>query len=324
MKIIKLENSKIEKVVELWNNEVSNTQIYKPFTVETFKEKFINNPFYNSKGSLVLLLNDEIIGYGNAIFKDNVENTPGFITCVIIKKEYQRKGYGTKLLNALELFLKENNKTHIRQLFLNPISLEWFIPNTKNHDHPNAPAVEYNSPFYLFLLANGYNVSGQQQDAYYLNITKYEVPEKIIKINKNNEKNGYYITFYEEGKHHGFKELFEALRNPLWHEAVKNNLKKDKPNKMLVVVKDNLILGWTGPLFTTSSKRGYFAGIGIHPDIQGLGIGSSLFSELIYQSKINGSEFMSLFTGSENPARNIYLRAGFKIVKSFAVLRKEI
>ena len=93
---------------------------------------------------------------------------------------------------------------------------------------------------------------------------------------------------------------------------------------MLVVVKNNKILGWTGPLFTTNSKRGYFAGIGIHPNIQGLGIGSSLFSELIYQSKINGSQFMSLFTGSENPARNIYLKAGFKIVKSFAVLRKEI
>ena len=272
----------------------------------------------------MLKLNNEIIGYGNAVFKDKNETTPGFITCVVIKKQYQRKGYGSLLLKALELFLKENNKKYIRQLFLNPISLEWIIPNTNNHDHPNAPAVEYNSPFYLFLLANGYNINGQQQDAFYLNITNYEIPDKIKEINNKNERNGYYITFYEEDKHHGFKELFEALNNPLWYEAVKNNLKKDNPNKMLVVVKNNKILGWTGPLFTTNSKRGYFAGIGIHPNIQGLGIGSSLFSELIYQSKINGSEFMSLFTGSENPARKIYLKAGFKIVKSFAVLRKEI
>ncbi|HHT55800.1 MAG TPA: GNAT family N-acetyltransferase [Acholeplasma sp.] len=324
MNIVKLEKYMIEEVVNIWNTEVSASGIYKPFTTKSFQETFINNNSYNKEGSLVIKLNNEIIGYGNAVFKDKNETTPGFITCVVIKKAYQRKGYGTILLKELENFLKANNKNYIRQLFLNPISLEWIIPNTNNHDHPNAPAVEYNSAFYLFLLANGYNVSGQQQDAFYLNITNYEIPDKIKQINNKNESNGYYITFYEKEKHHGFKELFEALNNPLWYEAVKNNLKLDKPHKMLVVVKNNKILGWTGPLFTTNSKRGYFAGIGIHPNIQGLGIGSSLFSELIYQSKINGSQFMSLFTGSENPARNIYLKAGFKIVKSFAVLRKEI
>ena len=33
---------------------------------------------------------------------------------------------------------------------------------------------------------------------------------------------------------------------------------------------------------------------------------------------------MTLFTGSENKARNIYLYAGLKIVQSFAIMRKEL
>lgn len=323
MKIEKLTNEMIDDVVSIWNDEVATTTIYKPFTRNIFVDKFINNYFYDEKGSLVLIKNNEIIGFGNAIYKDLDENTPGFITCVIIKKSYQRKGYGSMLLKELENFLTTNNKKFVRQLFLNPINLEWFIPGT-NHDHPNAPAVHFNSSFYLFLMNNGYNVSGQQQDVYYLNIKNYERPEKVININAENKIKGYNITFYDENKHNGFKELFEALNNPLWYEAVKNNLKLDKPNPMLIVEKDNKILGWTGPLTTQKSKRGSFSGIGIHPKAQGLGLGTALFSELIYQSKNNGAEFMSLFTGALNNARYIYLKAGFKVVSSFAVLRKDL
>ncbi|TVR54608.1 MAG: GNAT family N-acetyltransferase, partial [Spirochaetaceae bacterium] len=35
-----------------------------------------------------------------------------------------------------------------------------------------------------------------------------------------------------------------------------------------------------------------------------------------------GAEFMSLFTGEANPARNIYEAAGFKIVRTWANMRK--
>src|SRR5690554_75612 len=324
MRIEKLKSEMIDDVVKLWNDEVVTTTIYKPFTKASFNDKFINNYFYDSNGSLVLIKDDEIIGFGNAVYKDKDENSPGYITCVVIKKSYQRMGYGTKLLKALEDFLKTNNKKFVRQLFLNPINLEWYIPNTSNHDHPNAPAILFNSAFYLYLMNNGFNVSGQQQDVYYLNITNYERPEKVLNINRKNEEKGYNIVFYDKDKHYGFKELFEALNNPLWYEAVKYNLKLEKPNPMLIVEKDNEILGWTGPLTTSKSKRGSFSGIGIHPKAQGLGLGTSLFSELIYQSKVNGANFMSLFTGSENNARYIYLKAGFKVVSSFAILRKDL
>lgn len=320
MKIVDLIKEDIEEVVALWNSETKD-EIYKPFNLESFTNLFIKT---NNSKNLVLKKDNEIIGFGNAVFRDNDEKTPGFITAVVIKKAYQRKGYGSKLLKELEDVLRDNNKKYVRQLFLNPILLEWYIPNTNKHDHPGAPAIEYNSSFYLFLLNNGYNVTAGQQDAYYLDLNNFKLPSKVVLRNKENEAKGYYITFYDDQKHYGFKELFEALKNPTWYQAVKNNLAKENPNKMLVVVKDNLIVGWTGPLYTEASGRGYFAGIGVHPNTQGLGLGTSLFNELLYQSSKNGAKFMSLFTGSENLARNIYLKAGFKLVKSFAILRKEL
>lgn len=324
MKIIKYEEKYLKSLVEIWNNDVATKTIYKPFTEKTFVQKFINNSYQDKSILYVSLINDKPVGFGHAIYRENNLDTPGYITCVVVKKEFQRQKIGTKILFSLEQFLKNNNKTYVRQLFLNPISLEWYIPNTNNHDHPNAPGVLFNSDWYLFLVNNGYKINGQQQDAYYLNITNYQMPEDILNAKLLNAKDGYNITFYNKEKHYGFEELFKALNNDLWLEAVNNNLKKDNPDPMLIVEKDNLILGWTGPLFTQKSKRGYFAGIGVHPNAQGRGLGKILFSELLIQSKNNGAEFMSLFTGSENPARNMYLKAGFSLVQSFAILKKEL
>ena len=49
-----------------------------------------------------------------------------------------------------------------------------------------------------------------------------------------------------------------------------------------------------------------------------------MFASLCIGLKEIGAQFMTLFTGENNPARNIYEAAGFKIVKSFADMRKDI
>lgn len=324
MKVEKLTVKHLDDVINLWNDSVVPVSIYKSFTRESFTNKVLNNPFYQEEGSLVLLKDDQVIGYGLAVVKDQDPDTPGFITCVAIDKSYQRKGYGTLLLKKLEEFLVNNNKKKARLYFLNPINLEWIVPETTDHDHPGTPAVSYNSPFYFLLKANRYVIDGPNQDAFHLDITSYERPADIVKRNELNERDGYFITYYDPKRHFGLDDLFAALNNPGWHEAARNNLKLEKPNPMLVVVKDNRVLGWTGPLYTQESGRGYFAGIGVHPDVQGRGLGKALFSELCYRSKENGATFMTLFTGSNNPARNIYLSAGFRIIQSFAILGKEL
>lgn len=322
MIIRSFEERDILKIVNLWNDSVVPLSIYKPFTIETFKAKFISHPLFDKEGFKLLFAEEKLIAFGHAI-TSSPEATNGFITCIAVDRKFQRQGYGTKLLAILEDYLRSKNKTLIRLYFASPINLEWLIPDTKKADHPGAPGIPYNSPYYFLLLANGYNTNGQL-DAYYLDIRNYEIPTKVVKKENENETLGYKITIYDEKKHTGFPELFEALKNPGWHDAVKNNLAKETPLPMLIAEKEGQILGWTGPMYTQESGRGYFAGIGIHPNTQGLGLGKSLFCHLCYQSRVNGATFMSLFTGSDNPARNIYLYAGFKVRQSFAIMRKEL
>lgn len=326
MEIKKFELTMLEDVVNLWNESVVPFSIFSPFTKETFQKKFLENPHYKDDGMLVAVIDDKVVGFGNATFNNGAaaaNATPGYITCIAVDKNYVRRGIGTKILLALENYLKTVGKTFIRNLFFNPILLEWYVPGYDKHEHPGAPAVPVNTPYYFLLMNNGYNVNGQQ-DAYHLDLSKYELPEKVKRNLEENAKEGYTITYYDETIHHGFDELFDALKNEGWRQVVKNNLNKEKPEPMLIVQKDGEILGWTGPVFTQPSGRGYLGGIGVHPKTQGRGLGKSLFCMLCHESKKNNAKFMTLFTGSDNPARNIYLYAGMRLVQSFAVLRKEL
>ena len=117
----------------------------------------------------------------------------------------------------------------------------------------------------------------------------------------------------------------DDLNSETWKTTVLNHVKeKGKDNTLIVALDGNLVIGFTGPIYKQSSGRGYFAGIGIHSKYRGRGIGTLLFSRLCMGFKEIGVDYMTLFTGKNNPARNIYERENFKIVRSWANMRKEI
>ena len=68
--------------------------------------------------------------------------------------------------------------------------------------------------------------------------------------------------------------------------------------------------------------RGNFCGIGVRTEYRGRGIGKPVFCEMCARHRNGGADFMSLYTGEDNPARNIYESAGFRIARSFSDMRK--
>ncbi|HKM29594.1 MAG TPA: GNAT family N-acetyltransferase [Bacilli bacterium] len=326
MEIKKFKQEMVSEVVRLWNESVVPYAIYAEFTDESFTKKFLENPFYDNDGSCVVIDEGKIIAFGNATYNNNSlepEKTPGYITCIAVDKKYWRQGIGSKVLHYLESFLQSKGKTFIRTFFANPINLKWYVPGYDKHEHAGAPAVEVNSPFYFLLMANGYNVNGQQ-DAYHVDLTKFEMPQRVLDKIAENEKDGYTITIYDEKKHYGFEELFDALKSEEWRSAIRKNLAKDQPLPILIVQKDGEILGFTGPINNEPSGRAFLAGVAIHPKTQARGLGKTMFCSLCQKSKENGSTFMTLFTGADNKARNIYLYAGLRVVRSFIIMRKEL
>lgn len=330
MEIVRLNDSHIRDVVSLWNESCESEMCYKPFTEESFRKKFINNIHFSCEGTFVGIEEGKVIGFANGLFKkqflpgENFENTPGYITFVLVDRKHRNKGNGSKLLKAAQDFLISSSKKKIQITFFNPINLEWYIPGSGNkHDHPNAPGVDADSPAYEFFKNHGYTVRTKEVSMY-LELSKFEMGEKYIKKLQELKEKGITIEYYSKDKHHGFDDLFDDLKNELWRKEIKDNLALSRSFPVIVAADKGHICGFTGPIEVEQSGRGKFSGIGVDSKHQGGGIGKLLFFMLCGGFKKEGASFMSLFTGETNNARRMYKDAGFNVVKTWAVMEKGV
>lgn len=326
LEIKAFDESYIPGIVSLWNRSCTDEMPYKPFTAESFRKKFIENTNFEDEGTFVGVEDDEVIGFANGLYLKEFlpgqthENTPGYLTFVLVKKEFRRRGYGSALLESVERFLRAIGKKKAQVIFFNPINLEWYIPGTGNrHDHPNAPGADIDGPGFEFLLAKGYTVRTKEVSLH-LDLEEFRLGEKAAaKIDELKAK-GVEISYYDSRIHHSLDELFDALRNEDWRKGVKDNLQLP-----LVVASDQgKIVAFAGPIKVQESGRGWFVGVGTHPEYEGRGIGTSVYLTLLDGFKRHGAKFSTIFTGIENPALKMYDRAGYSKVKTWAVMQKEL
>lgn len=322
MIIRELQEEHIDGIIKLWNSSISAEFPYKPITPNGFINNFIKNPNFNSKGNFVMLISGEIVGFISSAFSRSVSNEI-YLTMLLVRYDVRKKGYGSILLNHLEESIRSEGKNKIKMDFFNPINLSWNIPDTKLHDHPNAPGVDIDSEAYSFFIKHGYT-ERTKEVSMYMPLCDFilinSIKDKIISL----KNKGIEITFYDKEKLYDFSYLYNGLNNNIWKMNLEYNLSLEKPYPLIIAAKDRKICGFAGPLQIEGSGRGRFTGIGVHPDFQGMGIGKVLFFMLCNNFKNIGAEFISLFTGINNNARKMYKDAGLKEKKTWALLIKEI
>ena len=310
---------------DLFNNEIASKGFFASIGLEEFKTRYLSDPDFNFDGVFGTFDNSELVGYAVGLIRaQNAANpnAPGYLNVFVVKEQYQKKGIGSKLIEMVEAYIKNQGRPSIQASFYLPLCYRWFIPGFPGHDHPCAPGIRVNSPEYFFLLHRGYAAIGFE-DAFHLPLASYEYSPSIIDIKKRNELDGLSIHFYREGIDHGLEEFYQDIQAIDFEKCIRANLLLDKPNPFLVITnKDNEVKGWTGALWNEESGRGHFDGIIISESVRGRGLGKALFSSLAYESKKNGAQFMTFYTGLNNHARYIYMGAGFKIVQTYALMRK--
>ncbi len=314
--------------VALWNASCEGPRalVYKHLSPATFSELFTRSAA-DIVVNLVARSGEEVVGFASGTTRTGGAQGgggQGYITVVLVRDDQRRRGIGRALLMSLETRLARASAGVDRYevMFFNPVNLPWDVPGTEAHDHPNAPGVDVSCDGYLFLKNHGYRDIAYQ-NSYYLRLSDYRYPPDIRERITRLEDEGIRIARYDPALHRGLDELFDNLENDDWRETITANLALEGPDDpVLIVEADGRACGFTGPTRVQESGRGYFAGIGVHSDYRGRGAGKVLFAALCMQLKEIGASFMTLFTGETNPARNIYEAAGFRIVRTWADMRK--
>lgn len=323
MRIEHLNKKDSHEIVKLWNESINEKFIYKKLDESSFLSTFFRESNEYTTISYKAVLNKEIIGFISGVLYPNRKTS--YITMVLVKEEHRKKGIGTLLYKEFQKdIIKEKLIIKEDLLFTNPINLIWNIPFTDLHEHPNAPGVDLKGDGYLFFKSLGFR-DFTYQNSYYRDIQSYEyAPDIVERLNKLKEEN---ITadFYDINNHVGLEELMRDLKSSAWETEILNHVKeKGEDNTLLVALDGNLVIGFTGPIHKQVSGRGYFAGVGIHSKYRGRGIGTLLFTKLCMSFKEIDVLYSTLFTAKNNYARLIYEREDFKIVRSWANMRKEV
>ena len=309
---------------DLWNVCCAGPHalVYKPLSPEEFGRLFEPGTRGFAVINLVARIGREIVGFASGTVREGGDQ--GYVTVVLVREDLRRRGIGSEMLARLEQRLAEREPRIDRYevMFFNPVNVSWFVPGTDGHDHPNAPGIDVACDGYPFLKNQGYR-DNAFQSSYYLPLADYRLPPDMEQTTARLAAKGVRIVRYEPDRHEGLDELLDDLQNDDWREILCANHAAGGPaDPVLIVEANDRVRGFAGPVRVQPSGRGYFAGIGVHSAIRRRGAGKALFSALCVQLKESGASFMTLFTGETNPARSIYEAAGFKIVRTWANLRK--
>jgi len=315
--------------------------LYKPVTEEDFNTRF----FGDCRWGFGAFEDGALIGFAHAAAKtsflngENAANTPLYLTMVLVHPDHRLQGVGTALIDRIKALRKELGKPSVTVTDMNPVRLTWLIPGANGHDHNNAPGVDEDGMGYPFLQKQGFEAR-MHEVAMYVNLSTYEWNPGLDAQIEALKADGIYIGLWQPGMGEEYDGMCDRVGSEYWRNVLKQEIaawKENRPNSdpdlwvdgtaptgprpILVAMKDEHIIGFTGPVGCQQSGRGWFTGICVDPNYGGRGIGSILFNMLMREFKGVGAQFSSLFTGTTNHAQKIYRRAGFAPHARWAVMR---
>ena len=296
---------------------------YAPRDVSALDALLFGHPYFSFAHTFVYCENDAVHAFicgctGNDIPRGTER---GYFTCLLADAAYDTEKTAALLFDALEDSFRAAGKKYSAVTFFNPMRLPWVIPGTPGFEHNNMPGIGTDLPLHARMLEYGYTEPAREC-AMYRDLRNFAVPAEIEALAEKAAGQGYIIALYDAARHTGLSEMLAALENPDWIQRITEAAEK----KMVlpVALAGNVVAGFAGPVYPEPTGRGYFAGIGIAPQYQHHGLGTLLFYRLCEAEKKAGARYMSLFTGETNPAKKIYEGAGFKPVRIFGVMIKEL
>lgn len=293
---------------------------YAALTESKFRELFLEHPDFSAEFTFVVEEDGHICGFVNGC-AGAPDTETGYIGCLLLESQVDTVDNTTQLVCTLEDEFRKAGKKYCAVSFFNPIRLPWVIPGTPGHQHNNLPGVPVDVPLYHRLLALGYEETSRECGLY-CDLADYTTPEWVEDKAAQMAQRGYTVAMYDRRCHQGLDEMVHSLGNPQWSAEIPAAGKAGLD--LLVALKGNLCAGFTGPVYPEETGRGYLAGVAVAQQYERNGLGTLLFYRLLQREKEVGAKYMSIFTGVHNRAKEIYMKAGFRVVRTFAVMRKEL
>jgi GNAT superfamily N-acetyltransferase len=283
------------------------------------KQKFVRQVLldanFRCEGAIVARDGDRVVGFMLSLARQvPLENAPsdaerGYVTLFGVLPEYQRQGVASQMLQRAESFLKSHNR---KLVMVSSYAPGYFIPGVDVNAYPAALS---------FLKKHGYS-EVYRPLAMETSLWSLQVPEFVREKRRVLEGDGLTIEPYRFELTLPLLE-FTAKEFPGdWVRVVREAMSRitlgDSPTRLIVAHRNSEVVGFSHH----DAER--FGPIGVAASQRGKGLGHVLMFETLEAQKRAGFRAAWFLWSDDKTAQRIYNVAGFKEVRRFALMRKEI
>ena len=282
-----------------------------PISEARFVRQVLLDPNFKPEGAPVAVRNDNAIGFALSIARQTpLENAPpdadrGYITLIAVAPAHQRQGIGGKLLAAAEGYLKSQNRSAV---MVSSYAPNYFIPGIDVTAY--VPALDF------FTKMHGY-AEVYRPIAMETSLLNWSIPQWIHERREKLAREGTIITPYKAEHTLPLLDFTKREFPGDWVRVVREAMIKT-PSPLLIALDKTEIVGFA------HHDRQRFGPIGVAQSQRGRGVGQILmFATLQLQREQNFRTAWFLWS-DDKTAQRLYHAAGFKEIRRFALLKKNI
>jgi GNAT superfamily N-acetyltransferase len=284
-------------------------------TTAKFVRQVLLDANFRREGSIVAREGDRVVGFMLSIARQvPLENAPsdaerGYITLFGVLPEFQRRGIGSQMLERAEAYLKSQD---CKLVMISSYAPGYFIPGVDVNAYPAALS---------FLKKHGYS-EVYRPLAMETSLWSLARPSFVEEKRRALESDGVTIEPYRAELTLPLLD-FTAKEFPGdWVRVVRETMSRitrgEAPTRLIVAHRNDEVLAFSHH----DAER--FGPIGVATSQRGKGLGHVLMFETLKAQKSAGYRAAWFLWSDDKTAQRIYNVAGFKEVRRFALMRKEL
>jgi mycothiol synthase len=298
-------------LIELWNAAMTHDRINE----SVFRTRVLLDANFSPEGLLVAEADGKLCGFALSIarqvplFLQGLEPEVGWITAFGVHPNFRRQGIGRQLFDAALTRLAGMGR---QRVLIAPYTPNYFIPGVDVDAYPDALA---------FLQAAGWQVTSQPISMR-AELTGFQIPREMVNLERRRAQEGIGVHPVQPAD---LPELMPFIAKYFgwdWFRfAQEYLLELFGPGSdeicFLVATQDDRIVGYC------QQRRERFGPFGVADEMRNKGIGRLLLFRCLATMLTKGFHCAwFLWTGKD--AARLYSLAGFKQVRQFAVMKREI
>jgi mycothiol synthase len=280
-----------------------------------FTRQVLLDPNFRAEGAIVAERQGGVVGFCLAVARQvPLENAPpdadrGYITLLGVAPDHQRRGVGSQVLAAAETYLRSQRRTLV---MISPYAPGYVIPGVDVHAYPGGLA---------FLAKHAYR-EVYRPLAMQTSLWDLRVPEWVEQRAAKLTEVGVSIRPYAPPATLGLLEFARTEFPGDWVRVVRETMGRimqgDDPRRLIVAEEAGKVVAFS------HYENERFGPIGVVASQRGRGLGQVLMFRTLMAQRDAGFRAAWFLWSDDKTAQRIYNGAGFKEVRRFALMRKEL